>query len=270
MTVIAWIVEGTWPACVDAAGTHAPEGADIVLLHVTGDDVPGAAHGAYAGLFGRGRPERDPGTRLQQLAAASAQQLLGAAAERLGLALHPAGTIRADRAGSRRRCRRRRSSHPRPRRRPHPPGTPEPESRHPLRRRPRTLPGPAGLARDPAGHHHHPARASPSAAPARLGADGTCGTTGVLGSASRVSSGRPATGGEGRFSWLPSPRRDLAAGAARPRSRDGRGRATRTRARPRIRRVPGPRQSSPRTPGSPGPRAAPGSVSLALPNDSSA
>ena len=84
MTVIAWIVEGTWPACVDAAGTHAPEGAGIVLLHVTGDDVPGAAHGAYAGLFGRGRPDRDPGTRLQQLAAASAQQLLGAAAARLG------------------------------------------------------------------------------------------------------------------------------------------------------------------------------------------
>ena len=83
VTVIAWIVEGTWPACVDAAATHAAEGADIVLLHVTDPDVPGAARGAYAGLFGRGRPERDPGTRLQQLAAASAQQLLGTAAERL-------------------------------------------------------------------------------------------------------------------------------------------------------------------------------------------
>ena len=84
MTVIAWIVEGTWPACVDAAGIYAPEGTEIILLHVTGRDVPGAAYGAYAGLLGRGRPERDPGTRLQQLAAASAQQLLGAAAERLG------------------------------------------------------------------------------------------------------------------------------------------------------------------------------------------
>jgi nucleotide-binding universal stress UspA family protein len=86
VTVIAWIAEGTWPACVDAASTHAPESADVVLLHVTGHDVPGAAHGAYAGLFGRGRgrPDRDPGTRLQQLAAASAQQLLRAAAERLG------------------------------------------------------------------------------------------------------------------------------------------------------------------------------------------
>ena len=84
MTVIAWIAEGTWPACVDAAAAHAPERAEIVLLHVTGRDVPGAAHGAYAGLFGRGRPQRDPGTRLEELAAASAQQLLRAAAERLG------------------------------------------------------------------------------------------------------------------------------------------------------------------------------------------
>ena len=60
MPVIAWIVEGTWPACVDAAGTHAPEGAEIVLLHVTGRDVPGAAHGAYAGMFGRGHPTVTP------------------------------------------------------------------------------------------------------------------------------------------------------------------------------------------------------------------
>jgi nucleotide-binding universal stress UspA family protein len=84
VTVIAWIVEGTWRACVDAASTYAAEGTGIVLLHVTGDDVPDAARGAYAGLFGRGRPERDPGTRLEELAAASAQQLLRAAAERLG------------------------------------------------------------------------------------------------------------------------------------------------------------------------------------------
>lgn len=83
MEVIAWIVEGTWPACVDAARTHAPEGAGIVLLHVTGHDIPAAAHGAYAGLLGRGHRERDPGTRLEGLAGASAQQLLQAAAERL-------------------------------------------------------------------------------------------------------------------------------------------------------------------------------------------
>jgi nucleotide-binding universal stress UspA family protein len=84
VTVIAWIVEGTWPACVDAARTHAPERADIVLLHVTGPEVPGAAHGAYAGLLGRARPERDPGTALEHLATEAGERLLAAAAERLG------------------------------------------------------------------------------------------------------------------------------------------------------------------------------------------
>jgi nucleotide-binding universal stress UspA family protein len=84
MTVIAWIVEGTWPACVDAARQIAPADADIVLLHVTGDDAPAAAHGAYAGLLGRGRPGRDPGPRLAELGAASARELLEAATERLG------------------------------------------------------------------------------------------------------------------------------------------------------------------------------------------
>ncbi|MEV0174176.1 universal stress protein [Streptomyces sp. NPDC050803] len=84
MAVVVWIVEGTWPVCVDAARAHAPADAEIVLLHVTPADVPGAAHGAFAGLLGRGHPERDPGTRLERLAAASAEQLLRAAADRLG------------------------------------------------------------------------------------------------------------------------------------------------------------------------------------------
>jgi nucleotide-binding universal stress UspA family protein len=80
--VVVWIVEGTWPACVDAAREHAPTGAEVVLLHVTGPDASGLAHGAYAGLLGRGS-ERDPGSRLESLAADSAQRLLGLAAERL-------------------------------------------------------------------------------------------------------------------------------------------------------------------------------------------
>ncbi|MFJ2900344.1 universal stress protein [Streptomyces sp. NPDC087218] len=84
MTVIVWIVEGTWPACVDAARTHTPANADLVLLHITGHEVPGAAHGAYAGLLGRARPDRDPGTAVEHLAAASAEHLLARAAERLG------------------------------------------------------------------------------------------------------------------------------------------------------------------------------------------
>ncbi|MFF4674832.1 universal stress protein [Streptomyces sp. NPDC001279] len=84
MAVVVWIAEGTWPACVDAARTHAPEGADIVLLHITPADIPGAAHGAFAGLLGRGHPERDPGTTLEHMATASAGQLLADAAQRLG------------------------------------------------------------------------------------------------------------------------------------------------------------------------------------------
>jgi nucleotide-binding universal stress UspA family protein len=82
MRVVVWIAEGTWPACVDAARSLAPDEAEVVLLHVT--DVAGATHGAFAGLLGRGRPERDPGTSVERLAAASAEQLLGAAAHRLG------------------------------------------------------------------------------------------------------------------------------------------------------------------------------------------
>ncbi|GAA0592693.1 universal stress protein [Streptomyces crystallinus] len=84
MRVIAWITEGTWPSCVDAARSHAPEAAGIVLLHVTGPEAPGAAHGAFAGLLGRGHPERDPGTAVEHLATASAEQLLARAAQRLG------------------------------------------------------------------------------------------------------------------------------------------------------------------------------------------
>jgi nucleotide-binding universal stress UspA family protein len=82
--VITWIVEGTWPACVDAARAMAPADAEIVLLHVSGGEAPAAARGAYAGLMGRRRPDRDPGPRVAELGAASARELLEAAAGRLG------------------------------------------------------------------------------------------------------------------------------------------------------------------------------------------
>ncbi|MFY4719673.1 universal stress protein [Streptomyces sp. LaBMicrA B280] len=88
MRVIVWLVEGTWPACVDAVREHAPESAEVVLLHVSGPDVPGVAHGAFAGLLGRGHPERDPGVLLEELGGTSAAELLAAAAERLD---RPAG-----------------------------------------------------------------------------------------------------------------------------------------------------------------------------------
>jgi nucleotide-binding universal stress UspA family protein len=83
MTVIAWIVEASWPACVDATARHAPPGADIVLLHVTDPDIAQVAHGAYAGLLGRGQPRRDPGIQVQDLGAATARKLLADAAARL-------------------------------------------------------------------------------------------------------------------------------------------------------------------------------------------
>jgi nucleotide-binding universal stress UspA family protein len=82
-TVLVWITEGTWEAAVDAARAHAPADAGITLLHVTGDDVAEAAHGAFAGLLGRGRPRRDPGDQVQSLAETAAADLLSLAARRL-------------------------------------------------------------------------------------------------------------------------------------------------------------------------------------------
>jgi nucleotide-binding universal stress UspA family protein len=83
MRVVTWIVADTWAACVDATRSHAPDDAEIVLLHVDDPDVVEIAHGAFAGMMGRGRPERDPGTRMESAGAASARELLEAAAARL-------------------------------------------------------------------------------------------------------------------------------------------------------------------------------------------
>lgn len=83
-SVYVWVAEGTWRATVDAALDLAPAGARFTLLHVTPPEVPDAARGAYAGLFGR--TGRDPGARLEEMAAASAGELLAAAADRLGRA----------------------------------------------------------------------------------------------------------------------------------------------------------------------------------------
>jgi nucleotide-binding universal stress UspA family protein len=93
MKVIVWVAEGTWPACADAARGWVPADADVVLLHVTGDDVAAAAHGAFAGLLGRGHShERDPGRRVEALSATAAEDLLTIAAA--GLA-RPATCIEA-------------------------------------------------------------------------------------------------------------------------------------------------------------------------------
>src|SRR5579875_2430492 len=78
VTVLVWIAENTWAACVDAALSLAPAGAGITLLAVADTGTAEAAHGA----FGRAAP--DPAGRLEANAEAAAHQLLDAAAERLG------------------------------------------------------------------------------------------------------------------------------------------------------------------------------------------
>ncbi|MGX1546684.1 universal stress protein [Streptomyces adustus] len=94
MSVIVWITEGTWPACVAAALARTSPDEEIVLLYVNDDTLAETAHGAFAGLLGRGHRERDPGTRLEHLAAASAHRLLQDAAHRLGR-----DCVRMERAG---------------------------------------------------------------------------------------------------------------------------------------------------------------------------
>ena len=81
-SVVIWVSEGTWRASVDAALSLAPAAARFTLLHVTTAEAAGAAHGAYAGLFGR--RGHDPGEQLDALEASSAAELLDAAERRLG------------------------------------------------------------------------------------------------------------------------------------------------------------------------------------------
>jgi len=82
MAVLVWITESTWQACVDAALSVAPAGADITLLAVVDTGTTEAAHGAFSGMFGRAA--QDPAQRLTANAEAAAGRLLDAAADRLG------------------------------------------------------------------------------------------------------------------------------------------------------------------------------------------
>src|SRR4051812_8764233 len=83
-TVIVWVTESTWPACIDAARAWTPAGAQVVLLHVADDEAAEVLHGAFLGLLGRGRsgPD-DPEGRLEAVSAAVAAELLDAAAHPL-------------------------------------------------------------------------------------------------------------------------------------------------------------------------------------------
>ncbi len=82
MTVLVWITEDSWQACVDAVHSLAPAGQDVTLLHVTDTATPDAAHGAFTALLGRSRV--DPGLELAATAEQVAEQVLTAAAGRLG------------------------------------------------------------------------------------------------------------------------------------------------------------------------------------------
>ena len=84
MTVIIWITEGTWQATVDAARDHAPAAAELVLLHVTSDDVTDMVRGSFAGLLGRDRLGRDPVSQVEAISRTAAAALLDDAAARLG------------------------------------------------------------------------------------------------------------------------------------------------------------------------------------------
>jgi nucleotide-binding universal stress UspA family protein len=82
MTVLVWVAENTWKACVDAARSLAPAGADFALLTVIDTGTAEAAHGAFSGMLGRAG--HDPAERLAAIAEAAAGDLLDAAEARLG------------------------------------------------------------------------------------------------------------------------------------------------------------------------------------------
>jgi nucleotide-binding universal stress UspA family protein len=84
MKLVAWLTNGTWPACVDAVAEVAPGDAEIVLLHVIDPSVTEGLHGAYAGLFGRGGRGRDPGDAVELATLSAEAELFAVAQARLG------------------------------------------------------------------------------------------------------------------------------------------------------------------------------------------
>ena len=104
MTVIVWVTEESWMACVDAALARAP-GDEATLLHVTDTGAADAAQGAFSGLLGRGGA--GPGAHLQAMAEAAATEVLEAAAARLGQPGPAAAPARAPGARSGSGCPRR-------------------------------------------------------------------------------------------------------------------------------------------------------------------
>jgi hypothetical protein len=87
MLVLVWITPRTWVSCVEAAKSL-PADAEVTLAAVVDTGPAGAARGAYGGLLGRGGD--DPASRMAELARQEAQDMLEAAAARLG---QPAGRL---------------------------------------------------------------------------------------------------------------------------------------------------------------------------------
>ena len=154
-SVYIWVGEGTWRATVDAALSLAPAESRFTLLHVTSAEVPDAARGAYA------RP-RDPagrdGRRIGPRAARGGRGQARAP-------LRTAGDSGSSRTGRGDSLGGRGSAHHGAGRRPDPARPEEPGQDHPVCRRSRRLPRPAGLARVRARRRHYsPGATSPSPA----------------------------------------------------------------------------------------------------------
>jgi nucleotide-binding universal stress UspA family protein len=80
MTVLVWVTEESWMACVDAARARAAAD-EVTLLVVTDAGAVDAAQGAFTALLGRGGA--GPGAQLEATAGAAATEVLEAAAARL-------------------------------------------------------------------------------------------------------------------------------------------------------------------------------------------
>ena len=83
-STVVWLTDSSWQSCVDAAVAFGRPDAELVLLYVTPSDVQAVAHGAFAGLLGRGRRDRDPATLVAAAASRAADDVLTAALARVG------------------------------------------------------------------------------------------------------------------------------------------------------------------------------------------
>ncbi len=81
MSVLVWVTEESWIACVDAALARAAAD-EVALLHVTDTAAVDAAQGAFTALLGRSGA--GPGAQLEVMTEAAATGVLEAAAARLG------------------------------------------------------------------------------------------------------------------------------------------------------------------------------------------